>query len=134
MNNQTLVAAFLAASSLVGCGPETQGSQAITDSARVDQIIVGTTTREQVRATFGAPESVAQVGRNEFWFYRFQRDSMNAAMFVPVAQVVAGRMQTDYVNLSITFDQRGVVTNVQRRCSRGNVGVMIRTSLQTVEC
>lgn len=134
MSLKEIAAAFVAASLLIGCGPETQGTQAITDSARVDQIIVGTTTREQVRATFGAPESVSQLGGNEFWFYRFQRDSMNAASFVPVAQVVAGRMQSEYVNMHVTFDQRGVVTNVQRRCSRGNAGVMIRTSLQTVEC
>lgn len=134
MSHKPLAAAFLALSLLVGCGLESQGSQSISDSARVDQITVGTTTRDQVRATFGPPETVWQEFGNENWSYRFQRESMNAAMFVPVAQMVAGRMHTDFVNMIVSFDQRGVVTQVVRTCARSSGGMLTGDSFQTVEC
>lgn len=134
MSLKKLAAAFVAVSLLVGCGLESQGSQAISDSSRVDQIVVGTTTREEVRATLGEPEARWQEFGTENWSYRFQQESMNAAMFIPVAQMVAGRMHVDFVNMIVSFNQAGVVTQVVRTCSRSSGGMLTGDTFETVDC
>jgi outer membrane protein assembly factor BamE (lipoprotein component of BamABCDE complex) len=134
MRHKSMLAAFLGLAVLAGCAPEIRGNEAITETASVDQIIVGTTTRDQVRATFGAPESTAQVGPAEMWMYLFQRNAMNAATFMPGVGVLAGRSDVTTVAMSVSFDQNGVATNVVRNGSVGRSGALIRSTSQIVPC
>ena len=134
MTLKSLSAAALALACLAGCAPEVRGPEAITESATVDQIVVGTTTRDQVRAMFGAPESISQMGPAEVWMYLFQRNAMNAATFMPGVSVLAGRSDVTTVAMSVTYDQGGVVTNVVRTCSVGRSGALIGTTSQIVPC
>ncbi|MFN3954401.1 MAG: outer membrane protein assembly factor BamE [Pararhodobacter sp.] len=134
MSFKNIAAAFVAVSFLAGCGPESQGNQAISDSSRVDQIVVGTTTREDVRATLGEPETRWREFGDEHWSYRFQRESMNAAMFIPVAQMVAGRVNVDFVNVTVSFDRAGVVNNLVRVCHRSSGGIMTGDRFEQVAC
>jgi len=134
MNRKRLAAAFVAFSLLTGCGLESQGNQALSDSSRIDQINVGITTRAQVRATLGEPENRWMDRGTESWSYSFNRTSTNAAMFVPIAQAVAGRVHTDYVNLIIGFDRNDVVRDVTHVCHRGSTSFLSDDVLREVPC
>lgn len=128
------VAPLVALSLLAGCGLESQGNPNIASSANVDRIVVGTTTRNEVRATLGEPESRWRDSGLEYWSYRFQQESMNAAMFIPVAQMVAGRMHVDFVNMIVSFDRNGVVQNVVRTCHRSSGGILTDETFREVAC
>lgn len=74
----------------------------ISDDKVARNIIDGKTTKQQVLLEFGAPTKI--VDNEKMFFYEWTEESE--------AKIIFYKGKTTYVNqLSIVFDERGVVTN-----------------------
>lgn len=78
---------------------------AFEDPARVDRIVPGTMTRQQVRQLLGDPHAQTTFAGEETWTYKSYRTLPKA--YVPLTNAKSGTMQSLVV--SIVFTGEGVV-------------------------
>ena len=108
----TFAAAVLAAALLAGCA--SAGSEALSrqSSTSLQQHIQkGVTTKAQVQAILGQPQSVSFNGGDEQWTYNFAHATPTAVDFVPVVNLFVHHADVDHKMLVILFDKNGVVQN-----------------------
>ena len=95
---------FVAALGLSACSPQISNHGYVPPAEDLDQIVVGKDTRATVSETVGTPSSAGVLNDSGFYFVRSRKRSI--AFLAPreiERQVVA-----------ISFDGRGVVSNVER--------------------
>ena len=87
----------------------TSGNRALFDDAVVAKVVEGTSTKAEVKATFGEPTNVvfAQDG-SEQWLYHAMVSKM-ATMTVGASGVSGGQTQMDSRTVTILFAESGVV-------------------------
>ncbi|MGC8806410.1 MAG: outer membrane protein assembly factor BamE domain-containing protein [Thiomonas sp.] len=105
-------ATVLAAALLAGCA--SAGNEALSKqtSASLNQHIQkGVTTKEQVQAILGQPQSVSFNGGQEQWTYNFAHATPTAVDFVPLVNLFVHHANVDHKMLVILFDKNGVVEN-----------------------
>ena len=108
----TLAAAVLAAALLAGCA--SAGSEALSKQSSTSlqqHIQKGVTTKAQVQAILGQPQSVSFNGGDEQWTYNFAHATPTAVDFVPVVNLFVHHADVDHKMLVILFDKNGVVQN-----------------------
>ncbi len=108
----TFAAAVLAAALLAGCasaGSEALSRQSCTSLQQ--HIQKGVTTKAQVQAILGQPQSVSFNGGDEQWTYNFAHATPTAVDFVPVVNLFVHHADVDHKMLVILFDKNGVVQN-----------------------
>ena len=98
-----IVAAFLTSFFVSGCGP-TMGSK--LDSAAVNKIQKGVTTRAQVEAAVGMPTntSILPDGRRMAMYF-YSESKSDAMTFVPYAGIFAGSSNRRDQNLQVIYKE-----------------------------
>ncbi len=108
----TFAAAVLTAALLAGCA--SAGSEALSKQSSTSlqqHIQKGVTTKAQVQAILGQPQSVSFNGGDEQWTYNFAHATPTAVDFVPVVNLFVHHADVDHKMLVILFDKNGVVQN-----------------------
>jgi len=107
-----LIASIFSAALLAGCA--SAGNEALSKqtSATLNQSIQkGVTTKAQVQAALGQPQSVSFNGGQEQWTYNFAHATPTAVDFVPVVNLFVHHANVDHKMLVILFNKDGVVEN-----------------------
>ncbi len=87
-------------------GPESLRGE--TDASLAAKLIKGKTTKDEVRAIFGAP-SLSSIGDNGNEHWTFQLSDVNSGSYVPLVGNPAPSVQVKYLNM--VFDKRGRLVN-----------------------
>jgi outer membrane protein assembly factor BamE (lipoprotein component of BamABCDE complex) len=87
---------------LAACSPKVSNGGYAQESEIKDQIVVGQTTKDQVREKLGSPSSQSEFG-NETWYYIANRQE-TVAFLAP--QIVKQEV------VSVEFDNAGVVSKI----------------------
>ena len=108
---------------LIGCA--TSGNPRVAQEEVLAQIILGQTTKEEVRQLLGPPqgftksliEGLAQEKLlYELWIYHYHKVETNPALFIPfvgLAVVAAcGGVESQFHSLTIGFSSEGIVKSV----------------------
>lgn len=126
MKNKKLALAFsvLIVAGLSACVSAGNASIANVNSETVStQIVKGKTTKDQVRALYGNPNATtSMMDGSEVWVYTFTHAHAKAASFIPIVGAFAGGAIGETKNISIIFDQRGVVNSYSVTASNVNTG------------
>jgi outer membrane protein assembly factor BamE (lipoprotein component of BamABCDE complex) len=94
----------LAAGVLLACSPQIRSHGYVPNEDSLSSIVVGKDNRESIFATLGSPTSAALM-RDDGWYYiasRVKHETYHAPEEID-RQIVA-----------ISFDQRGIVSNIER--------------------
>lgn len=105
-------ASLLCLALLGGCA--SAGNEALSKqtSATLQQHIEkGVTTKAQVEARLGQPQSVSFNNGQEQWTYSFAHATPTGVDFVPVVNLFVHHANVDHKMLVILFDKEGVVQN-----------------------
>lgn len=72
----------------------------------------GKTTKQQVQLALGDPSSTDYTDSgNEIWKYQHMRATAKAANFIPVVDLLAGGQDVKKKQLSLFFDDKGILKN-----------------------
>ena len=109
ITNQTNVraikaAAFAAFLTLAACSPQFQNHGYIPPQEELDQIQVGSDTRESVAEKVGIPTSAGVLDSSGYYYVKMRRRALG-----PLAP-----KEIDRQVVAISFSEGGVVTNVER--------------------
>lgn len=136
MNRSTL-AVILFAAFTVTAGCVTSGNPEIQREDLIAQIKIGESTRETVRRLFGPPNGTSRftgaglstpgqvspgtTTQLEVWSYAHIDTAVDPVTFVPIVGLFAGGATSQIDQLTITFDEAGIVRSVQtgHNTSRG---------------
>lgn len=112
---------------LAGCA--STGNVAIkeeTESTISTKLIQGKTTKAEVRSLFGAPLSTTFTDAgNEIYKYSFSKTQANASNFIPIVGIFTAGAHGTEKNLTIMFDDKGIV----KRYSLDESAVNTRTGI-----
>ena len=98
----------------MGCS--TVGNKQIMNQDFMNSVQVGATTKDQVKELLGEPQATGQQqgGQNwEVWRYTCVEKSINAACFIPLVDLAAGRQTINSKTVDIYFNEAGVVTDTK---------------------
>ncbi|MGB7912139.1 MAG: outer membrane protein assembly factor BamE [Desulfobaccales bacterium] len=91
---------------LVGCA--TSGRK--IDQGAADQIEKGKTTKEQVVALIGSPESISRSSNGDTtYIYNYTRATAKPINFVPIVGAFAGGADVQHQMYMVTFGPNGIV-------------------------
>lgn len=93
-------------SSATGCMTSVDRIGRPIDEAKIQQIVKGKTTMEDVIAMFGTPQDNFQMGENTLYVYRYT-ENKQSMLAMPYSTSSKGNSTSD--ELSITFDKSGLV-------------------------
>ncbi len=115
-----LTSIFLLA--LAACSPKVAAGGYVHDGDLKDQLVVGQTTKDQVKEKLGSPSSQSTFG-NETWYYITNRQE-TVAIFKP--EIVTQNV------VSIEFDSTGLVSKVNNFSQKdGEEFAMVRQTTPT---
>jgi outer membrane protein assembly factor BamE (lipoprotein component of BamABCDE complex) len=123
---------------LLSAGCATAGNPAVRDQTLLDQIQVGTSTKDDVRRLMGWPSVSAVIhgaGQyHETWKYAYARHDSNPFIYVPLigplVLMINGAGKTESASFSIYFDQAGIVRGLTKDNMDLNLGgIVTPTSL-----
>jgi outer membrane protein assembly factor BamE (lipoprotein component of BamABCDE complex) len=100
---QSIALAFLCLGVLSACSPKVETRGYVNDKAIQDQLVVGTSTRDEVQSLLGSPSSRSSFG-SETWYYISGRKEAVAFM---KAEVVEQKV------VRIEFNEAGIVQKVE---------------------
>jgi len=106
----SLIAAFSAVALLAGCA--SAGNEALskqTGATLQEHIEKDVTTKAQVQAMLGQPQSVSFNNGQEQWTYNFAHATPTAVNFVPIVNLFVHQANVDHKMLVILFNKDGVV-------------------------
>ncbi len=102
----------LAALALASCA--TTGNRVLKDEAAAAKV-QAVMTAAQVRAVVGEPMSVTTTdARDVVWVYLYTTSAANAATFVPIVGLFAGRITSQSSRLVVSFGPDGLVKTTSR--------------------
>lgn len=108
---------------LFAAGCATMGDERIRDTATIDQIEIGVTTKDDVRDMVGYPTKVTfEECGDETWEYVLTKAQTRAASFIPIIGLFAGGMDTQMYTLTVRYDENGVVKKYGRGQTTGGAG------------
>ena len=116
MNHRSsfLLLASAAALALAGCA--SSGNRVLKDETQASvqqKIVEGTSTKDDVKADFGAPMSISFTdGGAEIWQYDFEKVRYDAISYIPIVGALARSATGTRKELAIMFDRNDVVQRV----------------------
>lgn len=108
---------------LVGCA--TSGRK--IDQAAADKIEKGKTTKEQVVALIGSPESISRSSNGDTtYIYNYIRATAKPINFVPIVGAFAQGADVQHQMYMVTFDPKGIVKSYTSNygASEANAGLI----------
>lgn len=106
---------------LSGCTYAVGNKQVANDDA-VTQIKIGKSTKSDVTKLMGEPSKVSFTDKEEIWDYNYTKSQVRATSFIPYVGVFAGGTDTEMHTLTLTFNDRGVVSKIGKGKSTGGGG------------
>ena len=103
-----------------GCA--STGNKVIMNSNFMDGLKIGVTTKDEVKALLGEPQDwkAAEPMANsptgmsmEQWRYMGKESSVNAAAFIPLVDIFAGKQTHVTRQVDIWFEQNGVIGDIE---------------------
>ena len=97
-----------------GCA--SMGNRQIMNADFMKSLQIGVTTKDEAKALLGEPQytGAQQGGYNwEVWRYIGTERSINAACFIPLVDIAAGRQTVRACILDLYFDGKGILTDVK---------------------
>ena len=102
----------------LGCA--TTGNQTIMNSNFMSSLQIGVTTKDEARALLGEPKEseMPQLLANgevtcEAWRYMGSETSVNAAAFIPLVDIAAGKQTSVVRVVDLWFDKKGVLYDIK---------------------
>jgi hypothetical protein len=96
--------------SAVSCAPTETGQKQLSDPTKISQIQKGVSTKANIKAAFGDPEGIDfEANGDEVWTYSYSKSSINPANLIPVVDIVHHADPMQFVALTVSFDNRGLV-------------------------
>lgn len=116
-NSMNLITIGLAGLFLLTSACATVGNPNVINEELTTQIIIGESTKEDVRRLFGEPTTVATTMLNgvryESWGYGYAKHETNPLLYVPLVGLIVLATGNGYHNeggsLGASFDQNGIV-------------------------
>ncbi len=106
---------------LLACfGCASTGNRRIMNADFMNSLKVGVTTKDDVKALLGEPQGTGRQegGQNwEVWRYAGAEKSINAACFIPLVDIAAGRQTIRARQVDIYFDPAGIITDIKAESS-----------------
>ncbi|MEX3555312.1 MAG: outer membrane protein assembly factor BamE [Burkholderia gladioli] len=123
MKKVTITAIVAASIVLAGCASAGNMTLRSATQSEINQFVVkGKSTKSDVEAYLGAPESVSFTDSGqEIWQYTYAKQTSKAINFVPVVGIFAGGSDVDKKVLTILFNDKGVVTKSTYAASKGEI-------------
>ncbi|EKM6057067.1 outer membrane protein assembly factor BamE [Salmonella enterica] len=76
------------------------------------KIVKGKTTKQDVLASFGKPDSRSLIDGEEQWSYTMYNNQSKATSFIPVAGLLAGGADSQTKSLTVSFKGEKVSTYI----------------------
>jgi hypothetical protein len=131
-----VVLLMLHLSILVGC--VSSGNPKVMDQARLAQIVIDVSTKEDVKRVLGQPNSESQrsdsyatvpgsppvpgLTNAETWSYTHLSVDVDGATLIPIVGLFAGGATSHRNTFTVVFDQGGVVRHISSTQSQGSSG------------
>jgi outer membrane protein assembly factor BamE (lipoprotein component of BamABCDE complex) len=109
------------------------GNQKIMNSNFMSSLQIGATTKDEVKTLLGEPQltGIDQYGK-DVWRYAGQEKTVNAAAFIPLVDIAAGRQSTVDRTVDLYFEKDGKLYDIQttsnlneRIAPIGTIGVVL---------
>jgi outer membrane protein assembly factor BamE (lipoprotein component of BamABCDE complex) len=83
------------------------------DTASVDQIEKGKTTRQEVLASIGSPDQVSRNGSSDVTYtYTYSHSELTPASFIPYVGPLVGGTRSQNQTVVVTFGRDGIVKDI----------------------
>jgi outer membrane protein assembly factor BamE (lipoprotein component of BamABCDE complex) len=107
---------------LMGC-VAAQGNKEISNPAKISQLHLGVSTKDDARKLFGPPtRTELRDSGSVVWDYEYARIQQRATNYLPLVGDIAGGVDKQTSTLSLLFDQGGVLRNMDGGSSTGGAG------------
>lgn len=104
MRTCAMIITLMTATALAGCSPTFRNHGYIPPEEDLQEIVVGRDTRESVEETVGPPSAGGVLDDGDYYYVRSRTRTFGMRESQEIERQV----------LAITFDQRGVVENIER--------------------
>jgi hypothetical protein len=124
---------------LITSGCMSGGNRLVMDQARLAQIVIDVSTKDDVQRLLGQPNSQAQqsgsvatvpgytpgpgLPNSETWTYSHLSVEVNGATFIPIVGLFAGGATSHLNTFTVVFDQAGIVRHISSTQSEGRSGL-----------
>lgn len=120
---------------VVSCA--TSGNPSVMNEDKIALVLIGQSTKENVRSTLGEPQDVTKrmdaAGQvNESWGYGFSSIDSDLVTFIPIVGLFSGKRTAHVANLSMTFTSDGIVSRITRHNEKAESGLGAKPSPSTV--
>jgi hypothetical protein len=106
---------LLATALLSGCASLGNGRALEAQGALPEDIVIGRSTRNEVRAALGEASIYRYADGKEAWIYRRRHGLPRFVQFVPYLSLVALAMPPTVTELALLFDEQGVLRRTDWR-------------------
>lgn len=130
---QSLALLFLVSSCV------SSGNPSVVDEGRTSQVILNTSTKEDVKRILGTPNSVSRQSGSyvalpglppsqsrtnvEIWSYSHMNVEVDGATFIPIVGLFAGGATSNVNTFTVIFDEQGIVRHISSTQSQGRSGL-----------
>ena len=100
---------------LAFAGCSSVGNQSLSNETQESvktKIVEGKTTKQEVLASFGEPDSRSLIDGEEQWSYTMYNSQSKATSFIPVAGLLVGGADSQTKSLTVSFEGEKVSTNI----------------------
>jgi hypothetical protein len=115
------------------------GNPSVVDEGRTSQVILNSSTKEDVKRILGKPNSVSRQSGSyvaipglppsqpgtimEIWSYSHLDVEVDGATFIPIVGLFAGGATSNVNTFTVMFDERGIVRHISSTQSQGHSGL-----------
>ena len=132
----SLAASILLLALVAGCATATSGNK--IEASKVDQIKKGVTTRAEVEALFGRPETISMMGDGRrMLYYHYSENSATFHNAIPIVGVFMGdKRDTRHQMLQVILSKADVVEDYElsdqaSKTDLNYLGVKVTTTKET---
>lgn len=136
-----LLTFILLGAMVLGCA--TSGNPDVQSEDLVAQIKLGQSTKDDVRRLFGQPTVMSRhsgtpfpamagwpvsSSNYEIWNYTYANTEVHPATFIPIVGLFAGSATSKMSQLTLTFDDQGIVRHIQAGQTQATAGPGVKSS------
>lgn len=109
MDKRLHCVAVVVAAFLIGSCTYKTGRQ--INTAAIDDITIGKTTKQQVESMLGPPNNLNMMPDGEMWMYMTTETNIRGSNFIPYANLFHRESGHNNAQLTVSFNRKGVVTD-----------------------
>jgi hypothetical protein len=124
---------------LLASGCVSSGNPSVVDEGRTAQVILNTSTKEDVKRILDTPNSISRQSGSyvaipglppsqsrtnvEVWSYSHMNVEVDGATFIPIVGLFAGGATSNLNTFTVIFDEQGIVRHISSTQSQGHSGL-----------